>query len=170
MGRTINPTLTDKQELFCRFYVANGHNVTKAAIDAGYSPKTAYATGSENMSKPDILARIKELEEPVLKELEITTEWVISKLKTFSEAKITDYFEIKDGDIRLKDFSQLTPEQIDAIESIKNTANGIEIKLVDKKGSVVDIGKHLGTFSEKAEDRESLETFLKNRKLGIKNE
>lgn len=45
--------LTDKQELFAREYLKD-LNATQAAIRAGYSEKTARATGSENLSKPDI--------------------------------------------------------------------------------------------------------------------
>lgn len=54
--------LTSKQEDFCR-NIADGSNITKAAIKAGYSKKTAYSTGSENMKKPDIQARVSELQE-----------------------------------------------------------------------------------------------------------
>lgn len=39
--------LTDKQELFAREYLKD-LNATQAAIRAGYSEKTARATGSEN--------------------------------------------------------------------------------------------------------------------------
>lgn len=54
--------LTSKQEDFCR-NIADGSNITNAAIKAGYSKKTAYSTGSENMKKPDIQARVSELQE-----------------------------------------------------------------------------------------------------------
>ena len=56
--------LNDRQKRFCELYVANGHNATKAALDAGYSEKTARTIGSENLSKPDIQEYIKELAAP----------------------------------------------------------------------------------------------------------
>ena len=40
--------LTFKQKQFCEFYVGNG-NATLAAKLAGYSEKSAYATGHENL-------------------------------------------------------------------------------------------------------------------------
>lgn len=52
--------LTDKQELFCLEYLRD-LNRTQAAIRAGYSPDSAYSIGSENMSKPEIASRVKEL-------------------------------------------------------------------------------------------------------------
>ena len=48
--------LTPKQITFCKEYLANGHNATKAARAAGYSAKTAYSIGAENLTKPEIKA------------------------------------------------------------------------------------------------------------------
>lgn len=48
--------LTAKQQ---RFVDAYDGNATKAAIAAGYSPRSAYAVGQENMKKPVILAAIQ---------------------------------------------------------------------------------------------------------------
>lgn len=54
--------LTDKQEKFCYEYVLH-LNATKAAINAGYSEKTAYSIGCENLTKPEIQARIKYMQD-----------------------------------------------------------------------------------------------------------
>lgn len=50
--------LTPKQRLFVDSYIACRFNATKAAIAAGYSEKTAYSIGSENLKKPEIRAAI----------------------------------------------------------------------------------------------------------------
>mgnify|MGYP003661019978 CR=1 FL=1 len=52
--------LTPKQDAFVKAYLLNGGNGTQAAIDAGYSEKTAKAIGSENLTKPDVKAAIDE--------------------------------------------------------------------------------------------------------------
>lgn len=52
--------LTDKQELFCAEYIVD-FNATQAAIRAGYSEKTAYNIGWENVRKREIQERIKQL-------------------------------------------------------------------------------------------------------------
>ncbi|MFA5460054.1 MAG: terminase small subunit [Candidatus Paceibacterota bacterium] len=49
-----------KQELFCRYYVKY-RNATRAAIEAGYSAKTADVIGIENLGKPMIKYRIYDL-------------------------------------------------------------------------------------------------------------
>lgn len=57
--------LTPKQQKFVDYYIQTG-NATEAAKLAGYSPKTAYSIGNENLNKPEIKnaiqARLKELE------------------------------------------------------------------------------------------------------------
>jgi hypothetical protein len=52
--------LTPKQDAFVKGYLLNGGNATQAAIDAGYSKKTAQQVGSENLLKPVIAASIVE--------------------------------------------------------------------------------------------------------------
>lgn len=52
--------LTAKQEQFCYEYVKS-FNATAAAIASGYSEKTAYSIGSENLRKPEVQKKIGEL-------------------------------------------------------------------------------------------------------------
>lgn len=52
--------LTAKQEQFCREFIKD-FNATAAAIRSGYSEKTAYSIGSENLKKPEIKMRIEQL-------------------------------------------------------------------------------------------------------------
>ncbi len=62
----MKPVLTEKQKRFIDYYVETG-NATEAARKAGYSEKTSYSIGHENLKKPEIKsaidARLKELEE-----------------------------------------------------------------------------------------------------------
>lgn len=50
--------LTQRQKDFCEEYLRT-RNATKAATAAGYSAKTAYSIGNENLKKPEISAYIK---------------------------------------------------------------------------------------------------------------
>lgn len=62
----IKSKLTLRQRRFVDNYIKYG-NASKAALEAGYSPKTAARTGSENLHKPLIAEaierRVKELED-----------------------------------------------------------------------------------------------------------
>ena len=142
--------LTNKQEMFCREYVRNGHNGDAAAVFAGYSKSTARNIASENLTKPNIKAFVEKLEAPVLKKLGLDENWVLTKLKSFSDALITDYFLIDEHkNIVLKDFDKISKEKWEAVEDISQDKDGrIKIKLVNKRASVVDIGKNYGMFKE----------------------
>lgn len=58
--------LTERQRRFVDFFIETG-NATEAARRAGYSEKTAYSIGNENMNKPEIMkaihARLRRLED-----------------------------------------------------------------------------------------------------------
>lgn len=58
--------LTEKQKRFIDYYIETG-NASEAARRAGYSKKTAYSIGNENLKKPEIKyaidRRMKEIEE-----------------------------------------------------------------------------------------------------------
>ena len=49
----MTPKLTAKQQIFVMEYL-NDCNATQAAIRAGYSSRTAYSIGQENLKKPEI--------------------------------------------------------------------------------------------------------------------
>jgi phage terminase small subunit len=50
--------MTPKQTRFVAEYLANGLNVTNAAIAAGYSDKTARQQGSRMLSNPEVAAAV----------------------------------------------------------------------------------------------------------------
>ena len=51
--------LNERQKAFADYYIQTG-NATESAIKAGYSEKTAYSIGNENLKKPEISAYISE--------------------------------------------------------------------------------------------------------------
>ena len=66
--------MTPKQKRFCDEYLIDT-NATQAAIRAGYSEKTAYSIGEENLKKPELRAYIDErLEEIQSKTIASATE------------------------------------------------------------------------------------------------
>lgn len=54
--------MTPKQKRFCLEY-ANSGNATESAIKAGYSKKTAYSIGQENLKKPELQKFLQDLAE-----------------------------------------------------------------------------------------------------------
>ena len=56
--------LTIKQKAFADYYIETG-NATEAAKRAGYSPRTAYRTGADNLKKPHVAAYIAERQKQI---------------------------------------------------------------------------------------------------------
>lgn len=101
--------LTNKQRMFCKYYVANGFNATRAALKAGYRKKSAHSTGSENLRKPEIKKAIDILQRKVEEKMEMTFEWKLEKLKKAIEAGLIDSeegVEIKNASLFLGAMSE----------------------------------------------------------------
>lgn len=82
--------LTRKQDMFCRYYVANGFNATQAALKAGYSKDTASEIGCENLKKLQIAEKVEELKAKMESKIEMTAEWKLEKLKKCIEASMIE--------------------------------------------------------------------------------
>lgn len=77
--------LTPKQERFVQEYMID-LNATQAAIRAGYSAKTAYSIGNENLSKPEIAKSIEEAQAKRATECGIDAAWVLREARRTYEA------------------------------------------------------------------------------------
>lgn len=82
--------LTVKQKQFADEYLVD-FNATQAAIRAGYSEKTAYSIGWENLRKPEIKEYIKTATEEKVLSAEATKKI----LSDIANAKLNDYFVIR---------------------------------------------------------------------------
>lgn len=135
--------LTAKQAIFCHQYLID-LNGKQAAIRAGYSEKTAEFQASRLLSSVKLQKLITELQTKSREHCDITKEEVLRELSAILRANIKDYLSFDGTKIKFKSFDQLTDRQLKAIESIKETRNGIEIKLHGKSWSIDRICKILG--------------------------
>ena len=71
--------LTPKQALFVKEYIKD-FNATRAAKAAGYSEKTAYSMGQENLTKPVIKDAVAKYTEKQTKKVDITVENILQSL------------------------------------------------------------------------------------------
>ena len=104
--------LTGKQERFCKEYAslkAGKFNASKAAIAAGYSEKTAGEMGYENLNKPQIKARIAELQQNAVNELDVNLKNVTAEIAKigFSDEFDLEGFERLDMSNKLKALDML---------------------------------------------------------------
>lgn len=155
-NRSDGTKLTAKQELFIQEYLID-LNATQAAIRAGYSKNTATIIGHENLSKPYIQEAISEAKAQRQERTEITQDMVVKELariafldirKAFDEngdlLPITDMPEDVARAIGGMDISQLSSDD-ETISVLK------KIKLIDKKGALELLGRHMAMFTDKKE-------------------
>lgn len=156
--------LTAKQQRFVDEYLID-LNATQAAIRAGYSEKTARSISNENLTKPDIQAAIQKGMEARSGRVAITQDMVLRELAKigFSDIrKVVRWGETQlrmidgeedEGDVvvpyhglALIDSAEIDDATAGAIAEVSQGKEGLKVKLHDKKGALVDIGRHLGMF------------------------
>lgn len=89
--------LTDKQKRFCDEYLCD-MNATQAAIRAGYSKRTAYRTGCDNLKKPQIRAYIDKRMAEKGAELIATQNEVLQYLTSVMRGESVAVEVVVDGD------------------------------------------------------------------------
>lgn len=141
--------LTPKQRRFIDEYLID-LNATQAAIRAGYSEKTAYSIGLQNLKKLEIQAEIQKRRNRLQSKLEITQERVLQELAAIAFANGADYAKVVNSGllptVEMIPTEELSPEKLPAIAGIKANQYGVEVKLHDKVKALELLGKYLGTF------------------------
>jgi hypothetical protein len=84
--------LTLRQQKFIHNYLLTS-NATKSAILAGYSPKTAYSIGNENLKKPEIKKALAKKMSKILNETEVK-EGISAKTGSTNEAIALRAYEL----------------------------------------------------------------------------
>jgi len=162
--------LTSKQKMFVKEYLVD-LNATQAALRAGYSEKTAYRTGADNLKKPQIQEAIQQAMQKREQRTEITADKVLEEYAKLGFSDVTDYLQVvterilvghdkETGEpisdisqfVLMKDTKDIPPEKLAAISEVKQHKDGsISFKLHDKKGALDSIARHLGMFTERVE-------------------
>lgn len=141
--------LTPKQRRFIDEYLID-LNATQAAIRAGYSEKTAYSIGLQNLKKLEIQAEIQKRRNRLQNKLEITQERVLQELAAIAFANGADYAKVVNSGllptVEMIPTKELPSEKLPAIAGIKANQYGVEVKLHDKVKALELLGKYLGTF------------------------
>jgi phage terminase small subunit len=147
--------LSKKQRLFVDEYLVD-FNATQAAIRAGYSPKSARTTASQNLRKAAVKEAIAEVSAPRLAALELSAEEVLAELARVARANLLDYMRFDDRGMPEVDLSGLTRDKAAAIRDIEVEAFGegrgegrrIRFKMHDKLAALDRLARHYGLFRE----------------------
>ena len=145
--------MTEKQKIFADEYLIdlNATRAYKVAYPKVKKDKTAAQAGSRMLRNVKVERYIQERMQARQERTEITQDRVLEELAAIAFARTTDYAEVKDGRVLLKNTENLNEQQIRAIAGIKEGKYGIEIKLNDKEKALELLGRHLGMFKDKVE-------------------
>lgn len=150
-----------KREMFCREYIKD-LNGTQAAIRAGYSEKTANRIASELLTKPDVQARVMELQSVRVEEVRIDANYVLKRLIEIDEMDIADILDDGGDFLPIKKWPKIWRTRLSGLDiSIINSGDTEaiikKIKWPDKVKNLELIGKHIGVgaFTEKVDHTSS---------------
>ena len=149
------------QQRFCIEYLTH-FNATQAAIRAGYSKKTAYSIGEENLKKPEIQAEISKQVDVLLEQAKVPLKKQIFEF--WMKRAFYDITEIISPDGEM----QMTSEQLRekglhvCIDSINKKINSdgeivITYKFADKDKAVEMLQRYIQMIKEQVEVSGSLQ-------------
>lgn len=154
--------LTAMQEAYAQEYTKCPENQTQAAINAGFSPKTAAVKASVMMRDERIQKRIAELMEERNKRLRVRADYVLLRLVEIDQMDVLDILN-DDGSLKpIREWPKIwrtTLSGFDLSSTIMNmNEDSIEtilkkIKWPDKVKNLELIGKHVdvNAFKERLE-------------------
>jgi phage terminase small subunit len=164
-----NAELTDKQRLFCIYYIKT-FNQTMAAIKAGYSPDSAHVEGSRLLRNAKVSAEIRKLKGKMTDELFLDAMDVLYKYIKIAFADITDFLAFgqkevpvmtmfgpaKDEDgndltkiVNYVDFKESKVIDGSIISEVKQGKEGIALKLEDRMKALDKLALYFDLFPDK---------------------
>lgn len=151
--------LTPKQATFVSEYLID-LNATQAAIRAGYSANTAQEQSSRLLSNVMVAAAIEKAMEARSARTEITADRVLRELGKIGFSDIRKLFTPGGNLLPVSDLDDDAAACLSSIEITTRKVRGgdddevedvSKVRLWDKRAALVDIGKHLGMFTDKVE-------------------
>ncbi len=143
--------LTPRQARFVDEYLID-LNATQAAIRAGYSRKTAQEQGSRLLSNVMVAAAIEKAIAERAERSGIEADQVLEELGRIAFANAGDYFDWGPDGVSLLDKGDLTEAQRSVVAEVSQTktkeGGTIRLKLHDKQAALVNLGRHLGLFTD----------------------
>jgi len=136
--------LTNKQRIFVEEYL-RCWNATEAAKRAGYSPRTAYRTGADNIKKPQIEAEIKAR----IAEKAMSADEVLLRLGEQARAEYAAYLH-ENGTVDLA--RMLRDGKGHLVKGTKWDRRGnLIVEFHDTQAALVQVGRHLKLFTDSIE-------------------
>lgn len=138
-----------KHIMFCDHYMVT-MNAADSYRKSGYKAKgnSAEASAVRLLRNVKVKKYIEWKIQQRKKSLKMDEKYVLDFLQSILKRRITDYYDIVGGSLRLKDLKSLPDEKVCLIEEIAETVNGLRIKLVSVDSGLQKLGAHLGMWNK----------------------
>lgn len=159
-----NTELTDKQKLFCIYYIKY-FNATKAYQKAyGCSYETAMVEGFRTLRNPKIELEIEKLKQHKLNQVMLSEEDIFQRYMDIAFSDITDYVNFGKKEIEVSKDEDDNPVMIEVnyvdfkdsnevdgtiISEVSQGKNGVSIKLHDKMKALQWLSDHMNIATDK---------------------
>lgn len=144
--------LTPKQKLFIKYYKANGHNATKAALKAGYSKKGVRVTASKLLSNTNIKTKLQKYSEKINSKLEITAVDVLNELAKIGMSNMKDVASWGPDGVDIKSSDDLSDDETAAISEVSDVltefSRTVKIKRRGKVAALKILKKHFDNIED----------------------
>lgn len=157
-----NTELTDKQRLFCIYYIKY-FNATKAYQKAyGCSYETAMVEGFRTLRNPKIELEIEKLKQHKLNQVMLSEEDIFQRYMDIAFSDITDYVNFGKREIEILEDNQSKTIEVNYVDfndsynvdgtiisEVKQGKDGVSIKLHDKMKALQWLSDHMNIATDK---------------------
>lgn len=162
-GRRELKQLDEREQFFVTAYMID-FNAKKSALMAGY-PRTvaevkAHTWIKPNGPKPHVAYAVMIAMQERERHMKVRADRVLLELEKIAFSNMKDYVRFDDPGGPMFDLQNISDDAASVIKEItletytegkgeaKREVKKINLKLHDKKGALIDLGKHLGLFKE----------------------
>jgi len=142
--------LTERQEAFIKHYLLS-RNATQAAIDAGYSPRTAFVQGSRLLTHVKVQQRIQQVVVKTTGNTEASVQRVVDEWRRIAFLDPAEFFD-SNGNIKpIHEISEDARRAIGGldVDATKDTVLK-KLRTVSKIQGLEQLARHLGMFPKEA--------------------
>lgn len=135
--------MRNKQRAFIEEYLKD-FNATQAAIRAGYSERSAYSIGQENLKKPEIAEAIQAR----LNELQMGADEALKLLSDQARSSPEIFMTFEQGTWKLDLPKAYRDGKLHLIKSIMPTQYGLKIELYDAQSAIDKVLRVHGKYKD----------------------
>lgn len=146
--------LSAKQQAFVEEYLVD-LNATQAAIRAGYSPKTANEQAARLLAKASVSQAVAEAKARRTERTEITQDRVLQELYRLAFVDVRKFFNADGTPKKIHELDDDAAAALNGFEVNEIVAGEVHIgetkkfKLVEKKGAIELLMRHMGMLNDK---------------------